>query len=260
MAMAIPVTIPAPPASITRIDRRMKRTLHIAGGVSAIAFALALAASGAIFLPPAVSRPALDNLAKGAAFAETLPSQTITAAAAIDPTLGPFPDGDALAAAALADLLSAERAGAGRNRQHLDAAHAHLRAQAQATPANPYLWARLASLELAMGAGADRVGQLLAHSIKLGRNATAAWPARIAVGFRIWPEAPETLRQEVLAEAQRMWFKSPDRHWDKRAMQDRLADLAVANGMTDRLAPIIATTPEEFARWNYIVSQQAARL
>lgn len=238
----------------------MKRALHIAGSVGAIIFAIGLAASGALFLPPAVFRPALDDLAQGIAFDETPSGRTITKATAIDLALGPFPDGDALAAAALADLLAAERTGDGRNRQHLDAAHAHLLAQAQATPANPYLWVRLASVELAMGAGSDRVGQLLMQSMKLGQNAAAAWPARIAIGFHIWPEASEALRQEVLAEAQRMWFKSPDRHWDKRTMQDRLADLAIANGMTDRLAPIIATTPEEFARWNYIVSQRATRL
>jgi len=62
----------------------------------------------------------------------------------------------------------------------------------------------------------------------------------------------------LLAEAQRMWFKSADRYWDRKAMQQQLTDLALASGMTDRIAILVATAPEDLARWNNIVSQRAA--
>lgn len=242
----------------------MRRVLHIGISVGAIAGGLLLAAGGGLQLSQATARPGLDALARSATFGKAPATPALEAAARIDPAVGAVADADLLAAGALADLLLAERAGIGQERPHLENARQDLLAQTKLAPANPYVWARLASIELALAASGpaahQRAGAMLSHSMKLGPNASGAWPARVAIGFRIWPDASALLQQEILAEAQRMWFKSADRHWDRRAMQERLADLALANGMTDRMAALIAEAPEDLARWNYIVSQQAARL
>ncbi len=258
--MAIPAIILALPASIIGI-RRVSRVLHIGASAGAIIGGLLLVAGGFLVLPQAMSRPALDGLQAHAAHGRLPPTTSIIAASQIDPATGLSGDSDLFAAAALADLLLAERAGIGQERTHLESARRDLLAQAKISPANPYLWARLASIELALGGPGPetnaRAGRMLRHSIVLGRNASGAWPAWVAIGFRIWPDAPDGLREEILAEAQRMWFKSADRHWDRKAMQQQLADLALASGMTDRIATLVATAPEDLARWNNIVSQRA---
>lgn len=261
MAMAIPAIILALPASIIG-TRRVSRVLHIGASAGAILGGLLLVAGGVLVLPQAMSRPALDGLQAGGAHGRLPSTASIIAASQIDPATGLIGDSDLFAAAALADLLLAERAGIGQERTHLESARRDLLAQAKVSPANPYLWARLASIELALGGPGPetnaRAGRMLRHSIVLGRNASGAWPARVAIGFRIWPDAPDGLRKEILAEAQRMWFKSADRHWDRKAKQQQLADLALASGMTDRIATLVATAPEDLARWNNIVSQRAA--
>lgn len=263
MATAIPATTPAPPASIIGTDR-LSRVLHIGASAGAILGGLLLAVGGAATLPQAMSRPALDQLQSLAAHGRTPSTRAIMAASQLDPSTGVVADGDLYSAAALADLLLAERAGIGQERPMLENARQDLITQAKLSPANPYLWARLASIELALGGPGPetnaRAGDMLKQSIRLGRNASGAWPARVAIGFRIWPDAPGGLRKEILAEAQRMWFKAGDRYWDRRAMQAYLADLAIAYGMTDRIATLVATAPEDLARWNHIVSQRAARL
>lgn len=236
----------------------MNRIVHIGSSLGVIALAAVLMIGAGAFMPQALSRPGLDALAIAVAFDDIPQTRRIETAALLDGGLGPVPDGALLGSAALADLLLAERAGMGRERPHLEAARADLIAQARITPADPYVWARLASVELALGAGNARVAKLLSHSMRLGRNASGAWPARVAIGFRIWPDAPTPLRADILQEAARMWHKRADRHWDRRAMQDRLADMALTAGMADRLAPLIASAPEDFARWNFIIGERAA--
>ena len=148
--MAIPAIILALPASIIGI-RRVSRVLHIGASAGAIIGGLLLVAGGFLVLPQAMSRPALDGLQAHAAHGRLPPTTSIIAASQIDPATGLSGDSDLFAAAALADLLLAERAGIGQERTHLESARRDLLAQAKISPANPYLWARLASIELALG-------------------------------------------------------------------------------------------------------------
>ncbi len=219
----------------------------------------ALIAGGLLFVGQAGARADLEAFARDAAFGADPATVVVRRVAEQDAAAGPVPDGALLGASALAHIVLAERTG-GQAGPDLAAARARLMQEARIAPRNPYLWTQLAAIELADGAPAARVGELLAHSFALGPNAVAAWPARVAIGFRIWAEAPDDLRARILAEALRMWRKSGDRNWDRRNMQQRLARLAMDAGLTDMVTRALAETPEDLARWTYLLGEEAARL
>ena len=159
-----------------------------------------------------------------------------------------------MGARALALIAKADRE-PGDQRETLSAARDVLAAQARTTPGNPYLWARLAAVELALGGRPDRALALLQRSFEVGRNAVAAWPTRVAIGFRLWNDADEALRARILDEAVAMWLKLGDRAWSRPEMRVRLARMTAASGLVDVVTPAIAVSPEAFAAWNNALAQ-----
>ena len=238
---------------------RAKRAITIAVG---LALGAGLIAGALRYLPLVGPARALDALALVAAFDEDLPTALVEQAASIDfsgaLSDGPLPDSRWVASRAFADIVRAERAG-GRDRALILEARAHLAAQARLSPGNPYLWADLAAVDLALGAGPQRAEALLWQSIRLGRNAVRAWPGRVAVAFSIWPDISDRLRQHMLDEAVALWGKHGDSNWKQSRMQERLVKLALDAGLTDTLTPLIAVTPEDLARWTFLLSAALER-
>lgn len=226
----------------------------VAGAVAGVLLVVA----GVLLLPQAPVRADLEAFQKAAAFGLDIPDAAVGVAVALPADIGPVADGDLLGAGALARIVKADRA-ADDARRTLEAARTLLIAQAKTAPANPYLWSRLASVELALGAAPARCLTLLARSFAAGPNAVAAWPARVALGFRLWDHAGEPLRARILDEATRMWRKSGDRHWDRATMQARLVRLTVDAGLTDVVTPAIATSPAAFQRWNSLMAMELER-
>lgn len=232
----------------------MTRLTDISHGAFGLALALALLVGGGAMLGEGATRATLERFAEAAAFGERPADANEVARLKAD--LGALPDGALLGASAYAHILAAERTTGAAAVTELDAARAKLIAQAQATPANPYLWAQLASVELALSARPERAATLLRRSFETGPNAVAAWPARVALGFRIWPAASTNLRAAVLAEAARMWRKTGDRNWRRPEMRRELVRIALAEGMTDVVAQAVAQTPADLAAWTNLVVEE----
>ena len=236
----------------------MDRITRLIGSVVGLALGLCLVGGGVLFLSQAQARADLESLMTTLAFGEAPTTNAVADALAANPYTGPLPDGQLISARAIAQIIAGERRG-GQDSNALQAARVTLLKQATVTPRNPYLWTQLASVEMALGARPKRVGQLLDHSFTTGRNAVAAWPARVAIGFRIWHSTSPPMQTRILHEATQMWAKISDQQWNRRLMRKRLTQLTLAAGLTDIMTPLIGTTPDDLAQWLDLLNQEMLR-
>lgn len=99
---------------------------------------------------------------------------------------------------ALLDMLEARQApDRAQRKEHLEAARDAVVRSISGSPANGFMWLRLATIEMSLDSPAEAVLSALEASIRVAPYEPSAFRLRLLIGFRYWQETSEVQRKQL---------------------------------------------------------------